>query len=259
MQDHSLIECAILRDNMNQALQEQKSMESKDNYRVLVVDDDIELCRMMKEYFARVGYEVESAHDGCSGLSRALGGKYDLIILDGMLPALDGLEVLRQLRRRSSIPIIMLTARTQGTDRVMGLDSGADDYLPKPFLPEELFARIRAVMRRWKGGSLAQAELYHFGPLELNVGAQSAWYGAEPLDLTGTEFQILEVLVRASGRAVSRDEISAVLYQRESSPFERSVDVHMSHLRKKLDSKGLAQIITVRGVGYVLSEGTNEQ
>jgi two-component system response regulator CpxR len=235
------------------------AVEAGDNLRVLVVDDDIELCRLMKEYFARVGYQVEFAHDGRNGLHRALSGKYDLIILDGMLPLLDGLDVLRQVRRRSSIPIIMLTARTQGKDRVMGLDSGADDYLPKPFLPEELFARVRAVMRRWRGGALTQSESYRSGFLELNVTAQSVQYGTEPLDVTGTEFQILELLVRAAGRAVSRDEISTILYQRESSPLERSVDVHMSHLRKKLDSKGLAQIVTIRGVGYILTEGTNRQ
>jgi two-component system response regulator CpxR len=243
---------------MNQAHQT-PSPATGDNYKILVVDDDVELCRMMKEYFARVGCQIESTHDGRSGLFLALGNQFDLIILDGMLPVLDGLEVLRQLRRRSSIPIIMLTARTGGPDRVLGLDSGADDYLPKPFLPEELLARIRAVMRRWKGGSLAQAESYRFGPLELNVATQRAQYGGELLDLTGIEYQILEVLVRASGRAVSRDEISTVLYQRESSPFERSVDVHMSHLRRKLESRGLAQIVTVRGVGYVLREGSNEQ
>jgi len=244
---------------MNQVSSEPCPAEIKDNYRVLLVDDDVELCRMMKEYFARVGYQIEFTHDGRSGLSRALSGKYDLIILDGMLPALDGFEVLRQLRRRSSIPILMLTARTHAKDRIMGLDSGADDYLPKPFLPEELFARIRAVMRRWKGGALSQPESYRSGGLELNVAAQSVRYGSEPLDVTGTEFQILELLVRAAGRAVSRDEISTVLYQRESSPFERSVDVHMSHLRKKLDIKGLAQIVTVRGIGYVLREGTKTQ
>jgi two-component system response regulator CpxR len=233
--------------------------EAGDNLRVLIVDDDIELCRLMKEYFARVGYEVEFAHDGRNGLHRALSGKYDLIILDGMLPFLDGLDVLRQLRRRSSIPVIMLTARTQGKDRVMGLDSGSDDYLPKPFLPEELLARVRAVMRRWRGGALTQSESYSAGFLELNVAAQSAQYGGEPLDVTGTEFQILELLVRAHGRAVSRDEISTVLYLRDANPFERTVDVHMSHLRKKLESKGVAQIITIRGVGYVLREGPHEE
>ncbi len=236
-----------------------KTAETGDSLRVLVVDDDVELCRLMKEYFARVGYEVEFAHDGRNGLQRALSGKHDLIILDGMLPFLDGLDVLRQIRRRSSIPVIMLTARTQGTDRVMGLDSGSDDYLPKPFLPEELFARIRAVVRRWRGGALTQPESYRSGFLELNVAAQSAQYGGEPLDVTGTEYQILELLVRAQGRAVSRDEISTILYQRESGPLERGVDVHMSHLRKKLDGKGLAQIVTVRGVGYILTEGTNWQ
>lgn len=250
-----MTECAILINTVNQALREPNPMETGENFRVLVVDDDVELCRMMKEYFARVGYQVEFTHDGRSGLSRALSGIYDLVILDGMLPALDGLEVLRQLRRRSSLPVIMLTARTHGRDRVAGLDSGADDYLPKPFLPEELFARIRAVMRRWKGSSLSQPEVYRSGALALNATVQSVQYGDEPLDLTGTEFQILELLVRAQGRTVSRDEISTVLYQRESRPFERSVDVHMSHLRKKLESKGLAQIVTVRGVGYTLSEG----
>lgn len=214
---------------------------------------------MMSEYFARIGYRVEATYDGSSGLSRALSGLFDLVILDGMLPALDGIEVLRQIRRRSSIPVILLTARTAGTDRIVGLDSGADDYLPKPFLPEELLARIRAVMRRWRGGPLTRTDLCGFGSIELNVTAKSAQYGNDPLELTGTEFQILEVLVRASGRAVSRDEISAVLYQRESSPFERSVDMHMSHLRKKLDSKGLAQIVTFRGVGYSLNARNKTQ
>jgi two-component system response regulator CpxR len=233
-------------------------MEPHDNWKVLVVDDDVQLCRMMKEYFARVGYDVDFTHDGRNGLSRALSDVYDLIILDGMLPHLDGFEVLRQVRRRSSIPIIMLTARTQSADRITGLDSGADDYLPKPFLPAELFARIRAVMRRYKGSSLSRPEVYRSGPLELDVAAQSAQYGAEPLDLTGTEFQILEMLVRASGRAVSRDEISTILYQRASRPFERGVDVHMSHLRRKLDGKGPLQIATVRGVGYILREAGNE-
>jgi two-component system response regulator CpxR len=242
---------------MNQTPQGLNAMEPRDNCKVLVVDDDVELCRMMKEYFARVGYQVEAAYDGRSGLSRALSGKYDLVILDGMLPSLDGLEVLRQIRRRSSIPVIMLTARTQGKDRVTGLNSGADDYLPKPFLPDELFARIRAVMRRWKGSALSEPEVYRSGALELNLAAQSVRYGAEPLDLTGTEFQILELLVRAQGRSISSDEISSVLYQRESGPFERGVDVHMSHLRRKLDGKGFVQIVTIRGVGYSLKEGTN--
>jgi two-component system response regulator CpxR len=244
---------------MNETPHCANSLEAGENLNVLIVDDDVELCRLMKEYFARVGYHVEFTHDGRSGLHRALGGNYDLIILDGMLPTLDGFDVLRQLRRRSAVPVIMLTARTQGKDRVTGLDSGADDYLPKPFLPEELFARIRAVMRRWRGGALTKSESYRSGFLELNVAAQSVQYGGEPLDVTGTEFQILELLVRAAGRVVSRDEISAVLYQRESSPFERGVDVHVSHLRKKLDSKGLAQIVTLRGVGYIFTEGAYRQ
>jgi two-component system response regulator CpxR len=220
---------------------------------ILLVDDDAELCNLMREYFSRAGHSVECAYDGRSGLAAALSGKHDLVILDGMLPALDGLEVLRQLRKRSSIPVIMLTARTLGKDRITGLDSGADDYLPKPFLPDELFARIRAVMRRYNNTPLVKSDVLACGDLELNPITHVVRHAGDDLDITGTEFQILEILMRSPGRTVSRDEISTVLYQRESTPFERALDVHISHLRKKLEQRGMPVIRTVRGVGYMFA------
>jgi len=217
---------------------------------ILLVDDDAELCILMKEFFGKKGYAVEFANDGRSGLARALKEKYELLILDGMLPLLDGFEVLRQLRRHSSVPVIMLTARTQERDRVTGLDSGADDYLPKPFGPEELLARVRAVLRRYQGGSLAQHEVLRLGPLELNPGTRVVLRFKREIELTETEFQILELLMRAPGRIVTRDEIGAVLYCREVSPFERSLDVHVSNLRRKIEP---ASIRAVRGSGYVIA------
>ena len=208
---------------------------------------------LVREYLVRAGHRVECVHNGRDGLARALTGTHDLIILDGMLPVLDGLEVLRQLRKRNSMPVIMLTARTQEEDRVTGLDSGADDYLPKPFSPSELSARIRAVLRRYRGTNLAEPERLRCGALELNPLTRVVRQAGEEIALTEIEFQILELLIRSAGRVVSRDEISAVLYQRESTPYERGVDVHVSHLRKKIEANGAQLIRTVRGVGYVLA------
>ena len=220
---------------------------------ILLVDDDVELCLLVREYLARSGHAVECVHNGRDGLARALTGAHDLVILDGMLPALDGLEVLRQLRRRNSIPVIMLTARTQEEDRVTGLDAGADDYLPKPFSPSELSARIRAVLRRYRGQNLAEPERLTCGSLDLNPVTRVLRLAGEEIALTEIEFQILELLMRSAGRVVSRDEISTVLYQRESTPYERGVDVHVSHLRKKIETDGQQLVRTVRGVGYVLA------
>jgi two-component system response regulator CpxR len=220
---------------------------------VLVVDDDVELCKLIAEYLDRQGYTVQAAHDGRNGLARALNEHFDFLILDGMLPVLDGLEVLRQLRKRSSIPVIMLTARTQERDRISGLDTGADDYLPKPFSPDELLARIRAVLRRYKGGSHAPVEVLRAGPLELNPAMRTVLRSGELISVTETEFKILELLVRSAGRIVTRDEIAAVLYQRKSTPYERSLDVHMSHLRKKVEMNGPILIYTVRNVGYTIA------
>ena len=224
-----------------------------DRCSILLVDDDVELCRLMKEYFGRKGCAVDSVHNGRDGLVRALEEKHQIVILDGMLPALDGLEVLRQLRKRSSIPVIMLTARTRERDRISGLDSGADDYLPKPFSPDELLARIRAVRRRYANASLAGADVLRAGPLELNAGTHAVQCGGHSVELTETEFQILELLMRSPGRAVTRGEIAAVLYRREAAPFERALDVHVSHLRRKLERNGPQLIRTVRGSGYVIA------
>ncbi len=216
---------------------------------ILLIDDDVELDALMREFFGERGLSLEAVYDGRRGLARALSGEHDLILLDIMMPGLDGLEVLRQLRRRSSIPVIMLTARTAPSDRVTGLDAGADDYLPKPFGPDELLARIRAVLRR-SGRIAAPSESIEVGGVRLIPGKREVYIDNRPVDVTTTEFDVLEVLVRSAGRIVSRQELTAVLYQRSASPFDRVLDVHVSHVRKKLATRG-DLIRTVRGVGYL--------
>jgi two-component system response regulator CpxR len=203
----------------------------------------------MAEFFSQHEFAIEAAHDGPRGLARALEGQYDLVILDVMLPVLDGFELLKQIRRRSSVPVILLTARTAQTDRIAGLNAGADDYLPKPFGPEELLARMRAVLRR-SGPGAAPSQAIEAGGVRVDSQTREVWVADEPLDLTAIEFDILDFLVRSAGRVVSRNELAAVLYQRESTPYERALDVHISHLRKKLERGDRVQIRTVRGVGY---------
>jgi len=221
--------------------------------KVLLIEDDSELCLLMTDYFDQHGFRVESVHDGRSGLARGLEGGYDLIILDVMLPVLDGFEVLRQLRKRVATPVIMLTARTGQPDRIAGLNAGADDYLPKPFGPEELLARMRAVLRRTGKGEQAEPQVVEAGGVKLNPQTREVWCLDQPVDVTSIEFDILEILARAAGRTVSRDELAAVLYQRRATPYERSLDVHISHLRKKLEHEERAVIRTVRGVGYLFA------
>jgi two-component system, OmpR family, response regulator CpxR len=217
---------------------------------LLLVDDDAELCSLMADFFTQRGFKMEAVHDGRRGLARALDGNFNLILLDVMMPGLDGFELLRQLRRRSSTPVIMLTARTEPADRVMGLNSGADDYLPKPFGPEELLARIQAVLRRTQKTAY-QPDVLEVNGVRINPGTREVWLDRLPVEVTSIEYDILDLLMRSAGRPVSRDQLSAVLYQREASPFDRSVDVHVSHLRKKLEQKDRALIKTVRGVGYL--------
>jgi len=219
---------------------------------ILLIDDDGELCALMEEYFSGQGFRLESVRDGARGLARAFEGGFDLILLDVMLPVVDGFEILRQIRRRSAVPVIMLTARTAERDRIAGLDEGADDYLPKPFGPDELLARIRAVLRRTGRPVAAKAGMIEAGGVRVNPRTHEVWSGDTPVELTSIEFDIFDLLVRAAGRAVSRDEIAAVLYHREATPYERSVDVHLSHLRKKLECGGPPLIRTVRGVGYMI-------
>lgn len=219
--------------------------------RVLLIDDDTELTALMENFLGGQGFEVDVAHDGTAGLAKALAGECDIVLLDGMLPGLDGLEVLRQLRRRSAAPVIMLTARSAPTDRIAGLDTGADDYLTKPFGPEELVARIRAVMRRATPASAAKSEPLEIGALRLEPSSRQVQLRGEAVGVTGAQFDILEYLMRNAGRAVSRDELTSVLHQRESTPFERWLDVHISQLRKRIEADGEDRIQTVRGVGYL--------
>jgi two-component system response regulator CpxR len=223
---------------------------------ILMVDDDVELCSLIAEYLGGQGFRVEAVHDGSAGLRAGLEGSHDLVILDVMLPVLNGFEVLRQLRKRSNVPVIMLTARVEEHDRVEGFRQGADDYLIKPFAAAELLARVRAVLRRVSGAPAAVPQIVRFGSLMLDARSHEAYWDGQPLGLTPSEFAILEVLTRAAGRVVSRDELSAVMYQRETTPFERSIDVHVSHLRKKLDAAGHSIIRTVRGVGYLCTVST---
>ena len=218
---------------------------------ILLVDDDVELGSLMAEFFGQHEFLLATEHDARRGLSRALDGAFDLVILDVMMPGLDGFEVLHQLRKRSQVPVIMLTARIAQADRVAGLEAGADDYLPKPFGPEELLARIRAVLRRSRRLPVTPPSQVEINGIRLNPATREVWRGAARVDVTSAEFDVLDLLMRSAGRVVSRDQLSAILYQREATPFERSVDVHVSHLRKKLERKDRELIRTVRGVGYL--------
>ncbi len=221
--------------------------------RILLIDDDTDLCALVADFLGENDVAVEFAHDGRRGLARAIDEPFDLVILDVMLPILNGFQVLEQVRRRSSVPIIMLTARTEERDRVSGLNAGADDYLPKPFGPAELLARIRAVLRR-SGKGAAAATILESSGIRLNPQTREVWHADRRIDLTSIEFDILDQLMRAAGRVVSRDEFTAALYQRQSTPYERALDVHISHLRKKLELDGLPLIHTIRGVGYLFSQ-----
>ena len=229
-----------------------ETAEKQKQLSLLLVDDDVELCGMMQEFFAEAGHLLDCSYNGRDGLASALSGAHDLVILDVMLPIFDGLTVLQQLRRRKDLPVIMLTARVQQQDRILGLNTGADDYLPKPFDPDELLARIRAVLRRTDTANLKGSALIAFGDIKLSAATREAWVAGAAVDLTTVEFDLLEMLMHSAGRTVSRDEITAALFEREATPYDRFLDVHVSHLRKKLESSGNL-IKAVRGVGYVFT------
>jgi two-component system, OmpR family, response regulator CpxR len=220
---------------------------------ILIIDDDVRLCQLVVEFFAGSGYTIAAAHDALTGLARALEGSFDLVLLDIMLPGMDGLELLTQLRRRSAVPVIMLTARGSEQDRVIGLNKGADDYLAKPFGPEELAARIAAVLRRSRYTLSRKPESIEVARLRLQASTRSAWVGGEPIEITTTEFDVLDLLTRAMGRVVSRDEVCGMLYQRPANPIERAIEVHISRLRRKTAGAGIV-IRSIRGVGYLLAE-----
>jgi two-component system response regulator CpxR len=220
---------------------------------ILLIDDDVELCDLLSEYLLDQNMDVQVAHDGRTGLNRALNGRYDLVLLDVMMPGMDGFEVLRLVRRQSGVPVIMMTARLAKVDRLSGLDNGADDYVPKPFDPDELLARARAVLRRtvWKPRS--DDVLEHEG-MTLVPTAREVWCEGVAMPVTTIEYDILELLVRAAGRIVTRDELTLALYRRRASPFDRAIDVHVCRMRRKLGAHGNG-IRTVRGVGYLYRSG----
>jgi two-component system response regulator CpxR len=221
---------------------------------LLLVDDDKELCGLMKEFFAEAGHRLDCEHDGRRGLAAAVSGTYDLVILDVMLPIFDGFTVLQHMRRRNDLPVIILTARVQHQDRILGLNAGADDYLLKPFDPDELLARIRAVLRRTDTNLKGSTDVT-IGDIRINVTTREVWSAGSPVELTEMEFDLLEILMRSAGRVVSRDEIALTLFERAATPYDRILDVHISRLRKKLeDGRGL--IRTVRGVGYVFARAS---
>jgi two-component system response regulator CpxR len=219
--------------------------------RVLIVDDDIELCRLLGERLSSEGFALEAIHDGPRGLERVLSEEHALVILDLMLPGMGGLDVLRRLRVHSPVPVLILTARGEDVDRILGLEIGADDYLPKPFNPRELIARIRAILRRTSRTS-ATGNSVMVGDVELDPAAREVRMGGTQIDLTSVEFALLETLLRDAGRVVTREQLTETVLGRKLGPFDRVIDVHISNLRKKLSRvHGEERIKAVRGSGYV--------
>jgi two-component system response regulator CpxR len=224
---------------------------------ILVIDDDVELCRLVSRFLSSEGFKVQAVQASNHGVERALSGDYDLVVLDVMLPGMDGFEVLRRIRAESRTPVLMLTARGDDLDRILGLEIGADDYLPKPFNPRELAARIRAILRRAKASSVLRGDSAPIivGDLELNVGSRLVRLGTEVLNLTTVEFDLLEKLMNSAGRVIGREELVKEVLGREFSAFDRSIDTHVCNLRKKVGSysDGTERIKGVRGVGYLLA------
>ena len=221
---------------------------------VLLADDDVELAGMLTEYLEREGFTVTAVHDGEAAARLALSGSYQIVVLDVMMPKQDGIETLRQIRQTSRVPVVMLTARGDDVDRIVGLELGADDYVPKPCTPRELVARLRAILRRAQGGANVGGAAA--GPLE--IGALKLWpekrraeWRSRELVLTSIEFNVLEVLMKNAGRVVSKHEISEQALGRPLARFDRSIDVHLSAIRQKLGD-GARLIRTVRGLGYHL-------
>jgi two-component system OmpR family response regulator len=226
--------------------------------RVLLVDDDAESIDMLREYLETEGFEVSVANNGADGLSSALNGMHDALILDVMMPRMNGIEVLRRLRRDSQVPVIMLTAKGDNVDRVVGLELGADDYVPKPYYPRELVARLRAVLRRQPPAApdTRPAKLA-FDDLVAEVGARRAAAGGQAMNLTASEFDLLAALMRSGDQVATKEDLSLKVLGRVRQAYDRSIDVHISNLRQKLQAAGSrAEIETVRGLGYRLKGAT---
>lgn len=219
---------------------------------ILIVDDDVELCDLFAQVLAEEGFAVETCLNGQGALSRIASRHFSLVILDYMLPGMNGLEVLKRVRAESSIPVLMLTARGSNIDRILGLELGADDYVSKPFDPREVVARIRAIIRR-TGGLQVKADLKRFVDLSVNILSRTVQKGNVIVDLTAAEFDLLLALMEAPGRVVARKDLSAAL-GRDLVPFDRSIDMHVSNLRRKLGPgvDGLERVKTVRSFGYLL-------
>jgi len=220
---------------------------------VLLIDDDLELCSLLQRFLASSEFAIETAHDGLDGLRKVFAGNCEAVILDVNLPGLNGLDLVRQIRRRSQVPVLMLTARTTLEDRLAGLQGGADDYLGKPFHPEELRLRLRALLRRHHAAATPGRPPLQLNSLVIRPAARQATLHGAPLEITAMEYDILELLALNAGRVVSRDEIFTVLHQREPGPFERTLDTHLSNLRKKLAPNPGVTIRTIRNVGYLLA------
>lgn len=220
---------------------------------VLLVDDDVELAGMLADYLRRDGFDVEAVHDGATGVTEALTGKYAIVVMDVMMPGMSGIEALGRIRLQSRIPVLMLTGKGDDVDRILGLELGADDYVPKPCTPRELAARIRAILRRTQTSAEEIPELLSVGLLTMYPQKRHATWNDQALELTSTEFNLLEVLVRNAGRVVNKNELSEAGLGRPLARFDRSIDVHISSIRQKLDvyPNGQSYIQTVRGRGYV--------
>jgi DNA-binding response OmpR family regulator len=225
--------------------------------RVLLVDDDVQLCNLLAERLAGEGYAMETVHDGSRGLERALSMEYALVVLDLMLPGMGGLDILRRLRKVSPVPVLILTARGEDSDRIRGLEMGADDYVPKPFNPRELIARIRAILRRTGRTEVSAAPLA-VGDLRLDPAVREAWLEDAPVNLTSAEFTLLEAFMRQPGCILSREQLTESVLGRKLGPFDRVIDVHVSNLRRKLGVPQDGQRIkAVRGSGYLFASRPN--
>ena len=228
-------------------------------HRLLMIEDDARLAAMVGEYLTQSGYAVTHTGDGEAGLEALRRDPFDLVVLDLMLPGIDGLEVCRRIRAlpdgAARVPVLMLTAKGDPMDRIIGLELGADDYLPKPFEPRELLARIRAVMRRQQPGEAPEHRLLRFGALEIDRDARTVTVGGQPAELTSYQFDLLVTLAERAGRVLTRDQIMEAVRGRELEAFDRSIDVHMGRIRAAIeqDVKNPRRILTVRGVGYVFA------
>jgi len=219
--------------------------------RVLIVDDDIELCELLAARMSDEGFAIEAVHDGARGLERALSREHSLVVLDLMLPGMGGLEVLSRVRQQSPIPVLILTARGEDVDRILGLEIGADDYVSKPFNPRELIARIRAILRRTVRTTAGKHPLV-VGDMRLDPAAREARIQGRPLSLTSVEFALLEMLLEHAGRIVTREELTETVLGRKLGPFDRVIDVHVSNIRKKLGTnQETERIKAIRGSGYL--------